>query len=287
MAPAISIVMRSHNDDRHIGRTLESLARQRCPRSFEIVSIDDGSTDRTRGIIASYPEIRHVEPPAGPYVPGRTLNAAVKACRGEVVVFNNADAIPLDDDWLERLTSPLFAEAGLAAAYANQLPRADASYLVRKDHIRAFGDGRTAAKWRFFFSLASSAARRAELEAFPFSETVCCSEDVEWALRAVGRGRKIRYVPEARVEHSHNYSWRELGRRFYKEGGDSVQICGSPPGWFLTLGRAGMETLRDWLFLAPRPAGWRELAAAPARRFIQRCAYRRGALDAAGKRVES
>lgn len=93
MAPAISIVMRSHNDDRHIGRTLESLARQRCPRSFEIVSIDDGSTDRTRGIIASYPEIRHVEPPAGPYVPGRTLNAAVKACRGEVV--ETADSHPV------------------------------------------------------------------------------------------------------------------------------------------------------------------------------------------------
>lgn len=66
-----------------------------------------------------------------------------------------------------------------------------------------------------------------------------------------------------------------------------MQICGPPPGWFLTLGRAGMETLRDWLFLAPRPAGWREFAAAPVRRFIQRCAYRRGALDAAGKRVES
>lgn len=80
MAPAISIVMRSHNDDRHIGRTLESLVRQRCSRSFEIVSIDDGSTGpdaRNHRVLLGDPQ---VEPPAGPYVPGRTLNAAVKAC---------------------------------------------------------------------------------------------------------------------------------------------------------------------------------------------------------------
>lgn len=279
-SPAISIVMRSHNDGPYVGRTLESFRRQRCSRRFEIVSVDDSSTDGTGELIAACPEIRRIDPPSGRYVPGRTLNAAVEACRGEVVVFNNADAVPLDDEWLERLTSPVFADRNIAAAYANQLPRPDASYLVRKDSLRAFGDGRTAAKWDFFFSLASSAARRDELTAYPFSSTLRSSEDIDWAYRAVSRGQLLRYVQEARVEHSHNYSRHELWGRFYSEGESAARIFHTVPDWFSSLGGAGMETLRDIAFLAVRPRGWRELPSAPVRRLIQRIAFRRGGLAA-------
>lgn len=286
--PEISIVMRSHNDEPYIGRTLAGFRSQRCSRSFEIVSIDDSSTDRTRELIADYPDVRRIDPPPGVYIPGKTLNAAVRACRGEVVVFNNADAIPLDGEWLERLTSPLFAEPDVAAAFANQLPRSDAFWLVRKDSYRAYGDGKIAAKWGFFFSLASSAARREELTQHPFSLTLRSSEDIDWAWRAVRRGKVLRYVPEARVEHSHNYGWTALWRRFYSEGGSSAQIFGKVPGFFGSLGRAGVETLRDFAFLAVHPGGWRELPAAPVRRLIQQMAFRRGGLAACSrKRGES
>ena len=68
--------------------------------------------------------------------------------------------MPLDERWLESLVAPL--KAGAAdATFANQLPRADATALVRRDYLRAFGDGRAAATWPRFFSLASAAARRA------------------------------------------------------------------------------------------------------------------------------
>lgn len=282
--PAISIVMRSHNDEPYIGRTLESFRSQRCSRSFEIVSMDDSSTDRSREIIAEYPGVRRIDPPPGVYIPGKTLNAAVRACRGEVVVFNNADAIPLDDEWLERLTTPLFAEPDVAAAFANQLPRPDALWLVRKDSYRAYGDGKTAAKWDFFFSLASSAARRGELTEYPFSLTLRSSEDIDWAWRATRRGRLLRYVPEARVEHSHNYGWTALGKRFYSEGDSAAQIFGTVPGLWGSLVRAGVETLRDVAFLAVHPSGWRELPAAPVRRLIQKLAFRRGGLAALARK---
>lgn len=282
--PAISIVMRSHNDEPYIGRTLAGFRNQRCSRSFEIVSMDDSSTDRSREIIAEYPDVRRIDPPPGVYIPGKTLNAAVRACRGEVVVFNNADAIPLDDEWLERLTAPLFAEPEVAAAFANQLPRPDAFWLVRKDSYRAYGDGKTAAKWDFFFSLASSAARRGELTEYPFSLTLRSSEDIDWAWRATRRGRLLRYVPEARVEHSHNYGWTALGKRFYSEGDSAAQIFGTVPGLCGSLVRAGIETLRDFAFLAVHPSGWRELPAAPVRRLIQKLAFRRGGLAALARK---
>ena len=284
MNPEISIVIRSHNDDRDLERTLEGVRRQRCSRSFEVISVDDGSTDRTGAILEACPELRRIDPPPGAYVPGRTLNAAVQACRGEVVVFNNADAVPLDDDWLERLTAPLFGNRTVAACYANQLPRADAAYLVRKDNLRAFGDGRIAAAWEFFFSLASAAARREELLKNPFSSTLPASEDIDWAVRAVRRGGRLRYVPEARVEHSHDYDRKTLWTRFYREGYAAEKIFGTVPGWFASLGRAGMETLRDWVYLTLHPLGWQEIPEAPFRRLIQKFAFRRGGLAARAER---
>ena len=59
---------------------------------------------------------------------------------GDVVVFNNSDAVPCDQHWLEALVRPLLSGRAVFA-FANQLPRPDATMLVRKDSERAFGDG--------------------------------------------------------------------------------------------------------------------------------------------------
>lgn len=154
--------------------------------------------------------------------------------------------------------------------------RLDASWLVRKDYLRAFGDGKTAAQWHFFFSLASAAAWKEDLVRYPFDETMHYSEDAEWAHRRNGR---IVYAPDARVEHSHNYTDAELRKRFYGEGYADAGIFGHAPGLFQTLARAAMETCRDCRFLLFHPHGWIELPAAPRRRLIQKFYFRKGARD--------
>ena len=79
----------------------------------------------------------------------------------------------------------------------------DAFAVVRKDYERAFGDGSVSRKWHKFFSLVSSAFRKEELLQNPFDETFQYSEDSQWVNR---REVTIVYVPEAVVEHSHNYN---------------------------------------------------------------------------------
>ena len=109
----ISILVRTRNDAAFIGRTLDAIASQKGVPPFEVVVCNDASTDGTTEILAKRGDIRLVERPAGEYFPGRTLNAMVRAAQGEIVVFNNADAIPLDDRWLATLIAPLLAnEAG-------------------------------------------------------------------------------------------------------------------------------------------------------------------------------
>ena len=278
--PLVSVLVRARNDEALVGRTLEGVFAQKADFPFEVVVCDDASTDRTREIAARFP-VRFFERPAGEYRPGRTLNALVRDARGEIVVFNNSDAVPVGDDWLAELVRPLREEPDRPTfCFANQLPRADATALVRKDSERAFGDGRVQASWRFFFSLASSATRRALLLETPFDETIQYSEDVEWAWRNSRRERdpvRILYRPSARVEHSHNYTLRELAKRFRGEGAADRAIFGAAPSLARELASAARETLRDWAYLLPRPRDWLEIPSAPVRRLVQRLSHWRGA----------
>ena len=277
------MLVRARNDEALIGRTREGGVAQKADFPFEVVVCDDASTDRTREVAERFP-VRFFERPAGEYRPGRTLNALVRDARGGIVVFNNSDAVPVGDDWLAELVRPLLEEPDRPTfCFANQLPRADATALVRKDSERAFGDGRVQASWRFFFSLASSATRRALLLETPFDETIQYSEDVEWAWRNSRRAERpvrILYRPNALVEHSHNYTLRELAKRFRGEGAADRRIFGDAPSLPRELASAARETLRDWAYLLPRPRNWLEIPSAPVRRLVQRVNHWKGARSA-------
>ena len=275
MCRLISVLVRSCNDEPFIGRTLKAIFEQECSVPFEVVCCDDASVDRTPEIIASFPRVVRLPRPEGEYRPGQRLNYMIRHSRGDIIVFNNADAVPLDRSWLANLVAPLM-ERSADAVYGNQLPRPDASFLVRKDNLRAFGDGREAARWRFFFSLATSAAFRTDLLEHPFDENIRFSEDVEWAHR---RPIRIAYAPDARVEHSHNYTVAQLKRRFYGEGEADAVIFGDRPRFLREMVSAAVETLRDFRFLLAHPAGLAELPAAPLRRFVQRYYHWKGVRD--------
>ena len=279
----VSILVRAYNDEAIIARTLEGIFAQKVDFPFEVIVCDDNSKDRTREIAARFP-VRFFERPAGPYKPGRTLNELVAEAKGEIVVFNNSDAVPLDENWLAELLKPLLADPNAPVfAFANQLPRADAQALVRKDSERAFGDGKVQATWRFFFSLASSATWRRILVETPFDEAIQYSEDVEWTWRNSRREKdpvRVVYCPEAHVEHSHNYTLRELAKRFRGEGAADRIIFGDRPSLFRELSGAMRETLRDWAYLAKRPGSLREIPSAPVRRLVQRLSHWRGTRQA-------
>ncbi len=276
MCRMVSVLVRSRNDEAFIGATLKAILEQQCEVPFEVLSCDDASEDHTPEILASFGErIRRLPRPDGIYIPGKRLNYMIGQSKGDVIVFNNADAIPQNDHWLSNLIAPLL-NGTADAVYGNQLPRKDAQYLVRKDNLRAFGDGRIAAKWRFFFSLVTSAARRDDLLAHPFDETIRYSEDVEWAHR---RPMRIVYVPDAVVEHSHNYTLAGLKRRFYGEGYADGAIFGDEPSLLREMAAGVKEVLRDVLFLLKHPAGLKELPMAPVRRLTQKYYHWKGIRD--------
>ena len=214
-ASPVDIVMRSHNDRPLIEETLAQLLIQDMP--YRLFVLDNESTDGTRELVEHYAH-QIVNVPAGAYVPGRVLNEGMRATSSPIVVFLNSDCTPVDGFWLSKLVDGFELEVECAARFSRQMPRSDCWPLFEKDTNDAFGDGVKSASWKHFFSMASSAIRRDVWEQMPFNDHLIYSEDIEWTWRARQRGYSIRYMPESRVWHSHNYTLWQSYRRYRGEG---------------------------------------------------------------------
>jgi glycosyltransferase involved in cell wall biosynthesis len=95
--PAVSVIVPARNEEASLGDCLQSLVAQ-SGVAFEIIVVDDHSTDRTREIAMSFPGVRLLE--AGPLPEGWTgKNNAVTTgagqARGEWLLFTDADTVHL------------------------------------------------------------------------------------------------------------------------------------------------------------------------------------------------
>lgn len=96
MEPGVSVVVTARDEQRYIGRALRSLRRQTFTH-FEVVVVDDGSTDRTAAIVARHaredPRIRAVSTTG--IGMARASNLGLAECRAPLVARLDADDVSL------------------------------------------------------------------------------------------------------------------------------------------------------------------------------------------------
>lgn len=97
--PRISAVVCCYNGESTLRDCLEGLRRLRYP-DYEVIVVDDGSTDGSAAIAARYPEFRSIRTPNQGLSAAR--NTGMAAASGEIVAFIDCDAFP-DPDWLTYL----------------------------------------------------------------------------------------------------------------------------------------------------------------------------------------
>ena len=95
--PEVSIIVPARNEEASLGDCLQSLTAQ-TGVGFEIIVVDDGSTDCTRQIAESFPGVRVISP--GPLPPGWTgknnaVIAGANVARAEWLLFTDADTVHL------------------------------------------------------------------------------------------------------------------------------------------------------------------------------------------------
>ncbi len=89
----ISAVIPAYNNGKYIGRAIESVLAQSY-KPLEVIVVDDGSTDNTKEIVASFgDEVRYIHKDNGGASSAR--NAGILAAKGDWVAFLDAD-----DQWL-------------------------------------------------------------------------------------------------------------------------------------------------------------------------------------------
>lgn len=112
-----SIVVRAYNEERHLPRLLEGIARQTV-EDAEVILVDSGSTDATVSIAEAFgARIVRIRPEEFTF--GRSLNFGVRAATRELVVVASAHVYPVYPDWLEALLRP-FEDDKVALAYGKQ-----------------------------------------------------------------------------------------------------------------------------------------------------------------------
>jgi GT2 family glycosyltransferase len=213
LRPAAGVVIPTWNGARFLGPCLAALAAQ-TRRDFEVLVVDNGSTDDTAAVLAEHPEARHLRLARNEGF-AVACNAGIAASRGEVVVLLNNDT-EVEPGWLAALLAALegWPEAGMAQPKVLVHGRPDTLHTTG-DTVDLAARPANRGAWQpddgrwdvggevFGVNAAAGAYRRSMLDDVGVLEPRFGSylEDVDLAWRARLRGWRCVYVPEARVLH--------------------------------------------------------------------------------------
>ncbi|HMH16109.1 MAG TPA: glycosyltransferase [Edaphobacter sp.] len=183
----------------------------------------DGTADLARAMGVRVHTISRVEFNHG----GTRQLAADLLPDAEVLIYLTQDAVLAGPNALKALLRP-FVDPQVAAAFGRQLPRPGAGPLEAharffnypsESNIRTLESRKDLGFKAIFISNSFAAYRRdALMDIGGFPTDVIFGEDTITAAKFLLSGRKIAYVAEAKVFHSHSYSWKQDFKRYFDIG---------------------------------------------------------------------
>ena len=237
MPESVAIIMRARNEMPQVQQTLGMLKKQTFT-GFDFFAIDSGSTDGTLQVLQeNYREVSQIPPEQ--YVPGKVLNEAISRTAHPIIVLLNADAVPLSNDWLEQLLAPLLQDEA-DAVFCKQVARPEARLIVKYDYERAYRPERMVPG---FFSAVACAFKRELWERIAFRDQGY-AEDHAWAADCIAAGAHFRFTGDAVVEHSHNYTLKQLFEKRYRQ----AVTLSETPDLIRQVARCLREITRDVLY---------------------------------------
>lgn len=215
--PFVSVVIAARNAAAHLEDCLQSVLGQQYPRdAYEVIVVDNGSTDDTAAIAARL-GVRVVTQPR----PGvaRARNAGVLASRGEIVAFVDSDCVA-EPDWLGNLLAG--AEDPKVGCLAGVIIARETDHLLPHwfEYRRFTDQARLLSFTPPVAAGANVAYRRRVFETVGlYDERFFAAEDNDIFWRMLCTDRFIvRFQQNARVRHAHPRRFRHVVRRAFVEG---------------------------------------------------------------------
>jgi hypothetical protein len=116
--PRVSVVVCSYNGAATLDQCLRSLGQLDYP-DYEVIVVDDGSTDRTREILRDHLQVRAIHQPNLGLSAAR--NAGLRAATGSVIAYIDSDCYA-DPDWLTHLVHRLATSSAAGVGGPNLSP---------------------------------------------------------------------------------------------------------------------------------------------------------------------
>lgn len=198
----LSVVIAARDAAATLGEQLDALAAQEWDGSWEVLVVDNGSTDATRALVRQaaerWPTLRLVEATAG-IGPAYARNAGARLATGRSLVFCDADDV-VAPGWIAAVGGALRTEefvCGPVDIVTLNPPWLAASRGTTGTTDAAVFEGRFP-----FASSCNLGIRRARfLDAGGFDEDLLTGEDIDLSMRMFCAGVVLAYVPAAVVRY--------------------------------------------------------------------------------------
>ena len=230
--PKVSVLICARNAAETLDECLRSVAKLDYP-DYEVIVVNDGSTDATGEIARRYAGVTVMDTPHGGLSAAR--NAALERATGSIVAYTDAD-VCVDPAWLIYLVQPFLRSDVAGAGGPNVVPEDDPwmaqcvarspgapTHVLLDDRLAEHVPG------------CNMAYRRDALRAIggfdPAYHAAGDDVDVCWRLQA--RGQQIGFAPSALVWHRHRRTIRGYWRQQVGYGEAETQLMDNHPERFL------------------------------------------------------
>lgn len=225
----LSVIIPAYNAQKTIGQTLKALTEQDFSQPFEVIVVDDGSTDKTADVVHSFSHVRYVyQPNAGP---ATARNHGAKLAQGEKLAFTDSDCIP-HKDWIAQLlqgfnqerVGAVMGSYGIANAESLLASCIYKEILFRHQHLlsdfpKVFGSYNFCIKKRVF----------EEVGGFEASYRNASGEDNDLSYKVLQAGNCIYFQRLALVDHYHPTQVKKYLKEQFRHGLWRVQMYAAHP----------------------------------------------------------
>ena len=221
----ISIIIRTKNEDRWIGHTIQSVLD--LIKNPQIIVIDNNSTDKTLHIVKSFmhdPDLNNVKnrryteiliKNISDYSPGKALNLGIQYCKYEYVLVISSHCV-LKKINIIKVKKDLEKHA---CVFGNQTPIWEGKKITKRYLWSHFGDKEVHNMYsemenRHFLHNALAVFKKQLLIDYPFDENLIGKEDRYWANNIIDKGLTTLYDPQMIVDHHYTENgntWKGIG----------------------------------------------------------------------------